>query len=100
MISEAEQARRKDISRANVAQEALNMLETLAVKRWSSSRAFTVHGYSLSHVCAPALEEEQRIIRELATKPVKDVESAILKVTDVKTKHNIPDYVAPAPEPV
>ena len=99
-ISREEQARRKDISRENVAQEALDMLETLAAKGWSSSRAFTVHSYSLSHVCKPALEEEKRIIRELGTKVVGDVSSTILNVTDVKTKYSIPDYVVPEPEPV
>lgn len=102
LISRAEQARRKDIHQTGVAQEALDVLEALAAKGWSSSEAFTTHGYSLSHVCKPALREEERILSELAEKPLAEVESSVLAPADVKTKYNVPDYVGPkqAPESV
>lgn len=91
-LSTEEQARRKDISQAGVAQEALDVLAALP-EGTSPSEVFTEHGYSLSHVLKPAISEELRIVEELRSKPSKDVSSDMLNVSDVKTKYEISEFV-------
>ena len=85
-LSAREQARRKDITKENVAIEALAVLEEIEARGGSSSEVFTVHGYSLSHVLIPAMAEEKRIIAELAVKDEKEVTSDMLSVAAVKAK--------------
>lgn len=96
-LDPAEQARRKDITQADVAQEALDKMEELEAEGRSPSEAFTEHGYSLSHVLKPAIAERQRIARELRVKPSAEVASDILDVATVQTKYAIAEYVAPEP---
>lgn len=94
----AEKARRKDITQEGVAQEALDVLEEIDARDGSSSEVFTVFGYSL-RVLKQAIAERERIQRELAVKPSKDVSSEILSVAEVKAKYEIPEFKAePIPE--
>lgn len=100
-LSTEEQARRKDITQAGVAQEAIDKLAELEAVGASSSDVFIENGYSLSHVLDVALSEEKRIVHDLQRMPSKDVTSAYLVVQDVKTKYAIAEFVpAPAPEPI
>jgi hypothetical protein len=98
-LSKAEQAKRKDITQAGVAQAALDKLEELEAEGLSSSEVFTEHGYGITGVVIPAQAEVERIKAELKSKPSKDVASTILDVVAVKTKHGIAEYVPPEPEP-
>jgi len=98
----AERDRRKDPSRANVAQEALDCLEELAAIRHSSSEAFTVYGYCLTRTVKPAVQEEKRLIAELRRKPINEIAAnpqVALNPAAVKSKHGIPDFVEPPAEP-
>ncbi len=97
-LSKSQQLRRKDITREGVAQEALDVLESLAAEGWSSSEAFTSHGYSLSRVCKQALKEENRIREKLLRAKLEDVTSTILSPVDVKMKYSIADFKEPVLE--
>mgnify|MGYP001088437194 CR=1 FL=1 len=98
-LNSAEQARRKSIEQAGVAQEALDCLEEIDARHGSSSEVFTEHGYSLRLLKA-SIAERERIKRELAVKPSRDVASEILDVKAVQAKHEIPEFKAkPAPIP-
>jgi len=90
-----EEARRKDLTQAGVAQEALDALEEIEARNGSSSEVFTEHGYSLSHVLKRAQKEEKRIAEELQRKPSKDISSEVLDVAAVKAKKGIPEWVKP-----
>lgn len=90
----AEKARRKDITQEGVAQEALDVLDEINARSGSSSEVFTVFGYSL-RVLKQAIAERERIQRELAVKPSKDVKSSILDVSQVMAMHGIKEWVKP-----
>jgi len=92
----AEEARRKDITQADVAQEALDALEEIEERGGCASEVFTEFGYSLAHVLKPAIKEQARIVAELQTKPSKDVQSDILDVKAVQTKKGIPEWTPAA----
>ena len=101
-----EEARRKDKTAKDVAQEALDyyyeLINDPAGSR-SPSEVWTVGGYSIQHVLKPALAEENRIRVQLAVMPSADVVGELLVVKDVQTKYEIPEYVKPVveePEPI
>ena len=97
-----EESRRKDKDSAGVASEAVEFYHELMEQGRSPSEVFTDPergGYSLSRVLKPALADEQRILADLAQKPSADVEDGLLKVVDIQTRHEVPEWTPP-PEPI
>lgn len=88
----AEEARRKDPTQANVAQEAIDCLEELEATGRSSSEVFIVYGYSLSHVLKLALQDENSIVNQLRRMPSAEVVAQYLDVNTVKTKYGIAEF--------
>jgi hypothetical protein len=97
-----EEARRKDVNAADVPQEALDCYEELIAAGKSPREAFTEYGYSLRVVDA-ARADQDRVVHELKNKPSADVEEKLLKVSTMKTKHAIDEFVPKVveePEPI
>jgi len=90
-----EKKRRKNLDDPTVAQESIDCAEWLKEQGRSSKDLWEVYGYSHERALKPAVNEEQRIVRELAAKPSKDVSSDLLDVSQVMTKYDIAEYVKP-----
>ena len=88
-----ERARRQDVSIEGVAQEALDVYHELEANKQSPREVLTEYGFLLCDVLKPAKRDEERIIKELGLKPSKDVAGGVLKVSDVKIKYSIDEFV-------
>jgi len=93
---ETEEARRLDLNASGVAQEALDCVGELEAEGRSPSEVFLIYGYD-PRIVKKAKVEENRIAQELKKKPSKDVPDTFLKVSDVKAKKGIAEFV-PEPE--
>jgi len=83
-----EQATRKTL---DVGTAALAAFRELNSAGRSSSEAFTVYGYGL-RVVKQAIQDETRILAELAAKPSAEIDPGCLDVAAVMTEHDVVEF--------